>query len=221
MTCRLHALLAEIKDLLGAVLVSQNDGQNGSNLLGKQVQQLQSTACSSQLPANSHEQLCSQTHEASAASAVQELQQQVACLAADSNCSGSCQEQQLLTLCRPKPVVQLEVPLGEATAAATQTTASAAEAAAEPVGACAHCHCTDSTHQQSAGAQAAAPQLMQQQEQQAQHQQQLLPSPLMLSTKLFKPCLADVVMHVRAANQAQVRQQQRLADTTCCFPARL
>jgi hypothetical protein len=26
----------------------------------------------------------------------------------------------------------------------------------------------------------------------------------MLSTKLFKPCLADVVMHVRA----QVRQQQ-------------
>jgi hypothetical protein len=199
LTCRLHALLAELKDLLGAVLVSKSDidGQTASNLLGGSLQQLQSTACTSQEQRSASPQHCGQTCGASAAEELQEMGQHTCNHAENSTQSGSCQTQQLLSPGRPKPVLQLELPHGEATAATNPTTEPAAEAL--------HCSCSANVQQQPVPAQSAPSQLQEHQHTQKQQQTtQALPSPLMLSTKLFKPCLADVVMHVRA----QVRHQQ-------------
>jgi hypothetical protein len=215
LTCRLHALLTELQDLLGAVLVINScaAGQTASKLLGNSLQQLQSTACPSQLQDSACKQTCSQAHRASAA--IQQSQETTGCLEIGNGHAGSCEQQQSLDP-RSKPVLELQMPRKETAAADEQRSAAAesesAAAALQPV--CPHYSGTASAKQQHSQQQLQQTPQQQQQQQHVPQAPQQLPSPLMLSTKLFKPCLADVVMHVRAASQAQVRQQQSLAGTT-------
>jgi hypothetical protein len=202
-------LLAEVKELLGAVLVSNNGfyGQTTSTLLDSSLQQLQSTAYTSQGHPSASTQPNGQTCGSSAAEALQGLDQHTCHHTADSSHAASCQAQQVLSPGRPKPLLQLELPHGEAVAAANPTTEPKVE----------ELHCAAAVQQHSAPAIAAPSQLQEHQpvQQHTQQLQQQLPSPLMLSTKLFKPWLADVLMHVRAQVVQQQLNSAHLQEANC------
>lgn len=102
---------------------------------------------------------------------------------------------------RPKPLSLLDMPQGEVFAG--------------------HSTCLSPLHVGPAGSNlqqcASSPKQAPEQQQQQQQQQSLqalrqMASPLMLSAKLYKPSIADVVMQLRAADQVQVRNA-----SFCCF----